>query len=468
MTQQLWQPQPEAARLVRDLLTEFCRRCPAAERFGDQLRERTGTRLLDWIDHLARPYDGACERQLRQLEFVPAGEGGDFVWRHPQALLPRLVLHERPLWRAAVKVDSVADFLAAHRLSDTVTIEGAPDGQLRRAKVADDAASFGCDTEFWVVERHGYPAWEVPAPLPGQSEAVAHHMAAFRRRPRHVDPPTGFAHAGQLIASAGEALGVDWASDLFFAAEREYWTGRNHAAQWQLARQASLGLGWGNHDHHTYRSSRECFASLVSLLEQLGLVCRERFYAGREAGWGAQILEQPQAGIVVFADVDLAAEEVADDFAHQGLSPSEAVGTVGLWCQLHGEAFLEAGMHHLECCFDFEAARQQLQAAGIPVLAPFTDLPYLKQAFTAGELWDVPPARVEAARAAGHITAAHADRFRHEGSLGSHLEILQRDEGYKGFNQAGISDIIRRTDPRLSAGKNQGCSEVRGPSRGAR
>jgi hypothetical protein len=28
------------------------------------------------------------------------------------------------------------------------------------------------------------------------------------------------------------------------------------------------------------------------------------------------------------------------------------------------------------------------------------------------------------------------------------LEILQRDEGYKGFNQTGISDIIHRTDPR--------------------
>ena len=38
--------------------------------------------------------------------------------------------------------------------------------------------------------------------------------------------------------------------------------------------------------------------------------------------------------------------------------------------------------------------------------------------------------------------------FRRDGALGSHLEILQRDEGYKGFNRSGINDIIRDTDPR--------------------
>jgi hypothetical protein len=52
------------------------------------------------------------------------------------------------------------------------------------------------------------------------------------------------------------------------------------------ARQDRLGLGWGNHDHHTYRSSREQFAGLIRVFEVIGLLCRERFYAGIEAGWG--------------------------------------------------------------------------------------------------------------------------------------------------------------------------------------
>jgi hypothetical protein len=184
----------------------------------------------------------------------------------------------------------------------------------------------------------------------------------------------------------------------------------------------------------------------------MGFHCRERFYAGREAGWGAQVLEQPQARVVIFADVDLSPEEVAGDFAHDTLAERNQLGTVGLWCELHGEAFLEAGMHHLECQFDFDAARQQLARHGIETMAPFTDFPHLKQAFTAGEVWPVEPWRIERLQAAGRITTEQADRFRREGALGSHLEILERNDGYKGFNQTGISEIITRTDPRRVIG----------------
>ena len=48
----------------------------------------------------------------------------------------------------------------------------------------------------------------------------------------------------------------------------------------------------------------------------------------------------------------------------------------------------------------------------------------------------------------GLITTEQASRFHQDGALGSHLEILERNDGYKGFNQTGINDIIRRTDPR--------------------
>ena len=183
-----------------------------------------------------------------------------------------------------------------------------------------------------------------------------------------------FAEAGELVRAAVADLGAGRASDLFFAAERRYWTSRNQAARFQKARQDSLGLGWANHDHHTYRSSREHFLPLIALMEEMGLVCRERFYAGREAGWGAQVLEQEESQVVVFADVDLSAAEVSDDFAHAPLPQQEHFGTVGLWCLLHGEAFLEPGLHHLECRFDFDAARTQFEQAGIRVMTPFTDL----------------------------------------------------------------------------------------------
>jgi len=214
------------------------------------------------------------------------------------------------------------------------------------------------------------------------------------------------------------------------------------------AQQDALGLGFANRDHHTYRSSRGAFRSLVAALEALGLICRERFYAGKDAGWGAQVMEHTETGICVFADVDLSPEEVAGDFAHQGLAPRDKLGTVGLWCELHGEAFLAAGMHHLECQFEFDAVAPKLVAQGIPVMPRFTDYPHLKQAFTQGEVWRVAPPRLAHALSSGFLTQAQASRIENEGALGSHFEILERNLGYKGFNQDGINKIILATDPR--------------------
>jgi hypothetical protein len=57
--------------------------------------------------------------------------------------------------------------------------------------------------------------------------------------------------------------------------------------------------------------------------------------------------------------------------------------------------------------------------------------------------------------AEGLISAEDAERFRTSGALGSHLEILQRDEGYKGFNQSGIDEIILKTDPRQATAAAQ-------------
>ncbi len=277
--------------------------------------------------------------------------------------------------------------------------------------------------------------------------AMAGELFAARPRPL-TNARVGFEAAEERFERVAAVLGRSWACDLFFASERDYWLRRNRAARIQLVRQDRLGLGWANHDHHTYRCSREFFAPLIAVLERMGFVCRERFYAGAEAGWGAQVLEHPECGLVVFADVDLSPGEVSGDFAHQGLSPLAELGTVGIWCKLHGEAFLHAGLHHLECQFQFDAARTQLADAGIPTMAPFTDFPFLRQAFTEGETWQVSEQHLQELVEARWITASQAAEFAAHGARGSHLEILERNDGYKGFNQTGISQIIAQTDPR--------------------
>ncbi len=439
-----WKCQPQAAMLIDQWTEEFVR----DNRFIADLRTRmldeTGTRLSDWLDHFSLPFSVETESLLSQSGFQLRREPGDPIWQHPAGLFPHVVLGGFPKRRVTIQVESVADFLVAHR--SATPIQGLPGSSLRLACVWETES-----TEFCVIERHGDIGFK-PSELPVTNvQAILQHQEALLLRKRDfVSDEDGFAHACSLIAAAKKDLGVDRTCDLFFAAERRYWASRNKAARVQKSRQDELGLGWANHDHHTYRSSRQHFTRLIALLEQLGFQCRERFYGGAEAGWGAQVLEQPATGVVIFADVDLTAEEVSGDFAHAPLPHRDQLGTVGLWCKLHGEAVLQAGMHHLECQFDFAAARTQLAERGIKTMAPFTDFNFLKQAFTNGEVWPVAEGRIDQALDEGVITTEQAERFRHSGSIGSHLEILQRDEGYKGFNQTGINEIIRKTDPRYA------------------
>jgi hypothetical protein len=245
-------------------------------------------------------------------------------------------------------------------------------------------------------------------------------------------------------------VGQNTACDLFFFVEREYWQRRNRAAAHQRWLQDRLGLGWANDDHHTFRSSRQAFAPLIQCLEALGMVCRERFHAGAEAGWGAQVLEHPITGIVIFADVDLSPDEIASDPGHEGLKERKELGTVGLWCALHGESFFQAGLHHLACLGDFDALRTHLAADGVTSMKPFTNFPYLRQCFTDGESWPVDKQRLHNLLDQGRIDPASAERIAHEGGRGSHLELIERNEAFKGFNQHGVSKIIAATDPRKS------------------
>lgn len=442
-----WQPQPEAARLLDLILKKYCQKSPKLAALEKNLREQTGTRLVDWIDHLELPVNDALANKLSASGFTFEASETEAIttWRHVAGLFPPLRLGASRN-RVALKVDSIDDFMAAAGRStgETLPFRWPSPGQYRLIVVYQKPA-----VEVCAVERRGYKGFTKVKTEPETIEAATDHLATFRVRNRQSGNDNhGFLKASEAIGKAAKDIGTAWACDLFFRAEREYWQSRNKAARVQYRRQQRLGLGWANHDHHTYRSSRERFVDLIAVLEELGFECRERFYAGREAGWGAQVLEQPDSGIVVFADVDLSPDEVQGDFSHVPLPRREALGTVGLWCRLHGEAFLEAGMHHLECQFDFDTSQEQLAGEGIKTMDPFTDFPYLKQAFTQGEIWKVSPANIDALLKENLITGEEADKFRNEGALGSHLEILQRNDGYKGFNQTGINDIIIRTDPR--------------------
>ncbi len=442
-----WPLANEAETFLRRRVESFLAQNRFAQHLAKRLRDETATDFFEWIDHLVLTPDD--EPMLRETGFTVDGSmeasRGEVVYEHPRATLPRVLVGRAQKANPSVialRPESVADFIARHNISGEP--DGEPFSRYRRVTVTEENGA-----RLDAVERHGYRGF-VTAPLQdGELKAIikARELWHIRRRV-FTEDAEGFAVLNQVLEKVLGRVGHDLACQLFFAEEREYWESRNSAARVQRRRQDQLGLGWGNHDHHTFRCSRPYFVDVISFLGQLGFEKRERYYAGAEAGWGAQICEQPVAGIVVFADVDLMPEETQIDFSSIRLSPAPRLGTVGLWTGLHGESILEAGMHHLEARFDFALFREQLKACGINTMKPFSDFDFLRQAFTEGERWPVRRERAERLLSADLITAAQCEKFIREGAIGSHLENLQRHGGIKGFNQKSVSAVIAATDPR--------------------
>lgn len=433
-----WKPEPVAEQFIRTYLEEALGACPGAAGFADLLLDRVAIRLRDLLDYIC--FDD--ERLIPALKAAGWREKGVGHYGNPLGWFPDFV-HRPGKQTIYFRVEFVEDFLSANGI--TAAIEGQQGGPFRQARIFE-----GTTHDFGVVERHGY-AGVNPEPVSESLIRVAKtHQQAFRARRRQFDhPEQGFDYTDQLVEAAVRDLGKDWSCALFLRAEREYWMTRNRAGRVQKERQDALGIGWANQDHHTYDSSRTWFYRTIRVLETLGFECRELFYAGAGAGWGSQILEQPVLQSVIFADIDLAPEELGLDFAHQtNIVPLHPYRRAGLWCYLHGESMLEAGLNHLECMYDSKRFNSQFEELNIPMMAPFSDFPHLYQALTVGEWWPVDPRRIDHLVEEGHITAEMGENFKMYGAIGSHFENLERNDGFKGFNQPGIDDVLRIIDPR--------------------
>jgi hypothetical protein len=442
----IWQCHPDAERLIEQILDKCCSDNEDLAHLKGELHRYTSTRLFDWIDHVYIGSSPEMDHELRKCGFEQEQTRASYrVFFHPGAQLPRIVVFNEMQARhdVAVLVESIADFLCVRGLSKP--IEGAPLSAFRSCMISSRNR-----TTFWVVERRGTLSIEPAYPPKEDLDHVVKAMELWQTRPRNMEDEDQCMNLTiELAQNLVSLVGQDMAASIVLECERKYWQSRNVPGQLQKNRQDKVGMGWANHDHHTFRSSRKRFSSLVRLFEILGFHCRERYYAGEEAGWGAQIMENPRGKFVLFLDVDLGADEVSQEFAHEPLPELKSLGTIGLWCALHGDSILKAGMHHLEAQFFFDDLKKDLSEIGVQMMEPFSSFPFLKQAFTRGEIWHVEPARVYRLLEKELITKAQADQFLTHGTVGSHLENLQRREGYKGFNQKNVSKIIKSTDPRI-------------------
>lgn len=440
-----WQRHAEAEQLLLKQLDNCRQRSARLQHLSEKFLQQASCRLYDWVDHLLLPDAASLRRQLSEFGFDLQTGLEQTVYSHPAALLPDIVLQDNcaPADIGVVlRVECIGNFLQANGF--TTDIEGDPFSAYRRASLGVEEGIF-----LSVVERRVRRAFE---PQSLKDAALRDHLAAlelWQSRPRSsTDEELTWKETLRIADQLKEQLGENQAAQVVCQGERIYWQSRNLIGRLQKGRQDTLGLGWANHDHHTFRSSRRNFLRLVSLFSELGFHCRERFYAGQDAGWGAQVMENPVAGLSLFLDVDLAPEEVVTDFSQQALPEQERLGTIGLWCALHGDSIFEAGMHHLAARCDFSRLGADISMHGARFMDPFSDFPYLKQAFSVAERWQPDSSRVAKLVEAGRISAEQGEKFLAQGAIGSHLENIQRNEGYKGFNKKNVSTIIQQTDPR--------------------
>lgn len=441
-----WERHPRAEAFVMGVLEECCEANRAVAELKEELHRQTSTRLFDWLDHVVIGHSVGAVQELEEVGYIQERVAESYrTYFHPGAQLPRVVVRDTgpETIGVAVSVECISEFLMVRGLHRW--IEGELLSGYRRCSISTEN-----EVSLWVVERRGTWSMEPTHPEEGSIISYLEATEKWEARPRGLDDEDEAMECTlQLATELVDAVGQDMAAWIVLECERKYWESRNVAGQLQKSRQDLLGMGWANHDHHTFRSSRKHFPKLVRLFEILGFHCRERFYAGEEAGWGAQVMENPRCGLILFLDVDLEPHELEIDFAHHPIPEIKHLGTIGLWCALHGDSILKAGMHHLEAQFFFDELTKDLEHLGIGMMDPFSSFSYLKQAFTHGEIWSVNPSRVQPLLDTGKITHEEAEKFLSYGAVGSHLENLQRREGYKGFNQKNVSFIIKKTDPRL-------------------
>ena len=145
-----WTPQPAAAAWLRQIAAVVLAELPWARDFAGRLFRESGVRFHDLIDtvflaegdpHLEGALAAGWERQ--------GASGSRAIYDQPRGLFPTIAVG-KPAAGVAVelKVESVADFLAANHL--TCAIDGRPLAAYRRAVVAA-----GEQTALGVAERHG-------------------------------------------------------------------------------------------------------------------------------------------------------------------------------------------------------------------------------------------------------------------------------------------------------------------------
>src|SRR5437588_11258914 len=106
-----WQRQPKAEALVRGVVNEFLSDNTMAAKFARRMKEETGTRFVDWNDHLRLPDSGQVRQSLHEAGYTERRLDPELVGQtfgHEGGIFPNIVLGGRR--GVGIKVESVTDF----------------------------------------------------------------------------------------------------------------------------------------------------------------------------------------------------------------------------------------------------------------------------------------------------------------------------------------------------------------------
>jgi hypothetical protein len=446
-----WQIYPKLEQFLNQQIGFFLTRNQASRILSERMFNETSTRFFDWIDHIVLPESRIDEeflikRGYRMNESLETTHE-ERVFTHPSSTFFPVLLSSRSGFEIALKPEKMDYFLV--KCQNCSNIEGKIQAPYRKVMINKQ-------DEFVLsaVERRGYRGFRIQDDN-DDFDAYAEVLESFTIRKRYFkDDEEGLKFTLSLLKEKlrEKSMSSERVADAFFRAERLFWQRRDKAGQVQKTRQDKLGLGWGNHDHHTFRSSRKNFHLLIELFELLGFKTREQFFAGEAAGWGAQVLEHPICNLIIFADVDISIQERDKDFAHKKMDSIGKLGTVALWVALHGESILGGGMHHLAVLVDFEKIQRDLSNLGVKPMRPFSSFTFLQQAFVESERRSINLERLNKLTKEGLLDEDKKRNFEANGAISSHIEIIERGQGFKGFNQDSVSVIIKETDPRTYKG----------------
>src|SRR5205085_10313424 len=115
-----WSPQPAAFAFVTSLCDDFLNRCPSAASLAQRMRDETGTRFVDWVDHIRLNRRDPRAQQLNSVGYQVSGEGDGYtILSNETGMFPPILVWDDVL-TVAIKVESVVDFLAANRLQRAI------------------------------------------------------------------------------------------------------------------------------------------------------------------------------------------------------------------------------------------------------------------------------------------------------------------------------------------------------------